>query len=77
MDILEGRVLELTLPSSFIQVAFLNLLATLTDRGSNVRIRVGGNTQEMASLVNSLPNKAMIAKDSSVVTGSVSTVCRA
>ncbi|PIL25780.1 hypothetical protein GSI_11530 [Ganoderma sinense ZZ0214-1] len=59
--------------ASFIQVPFLNLLAALTDRGNDVRIRVGGNTQEMASLVNSLPNNAMIAKDSSVVTGSVST----
>ncbi|KAI0742961.1 hypothetical protein C8Q80DRAFT_1123075 [Daedaleopsis nitida] len=49
--------------SSFIQVPFLNLLATVVDRAGSVRIRVGGNTQETATLVDSLPNYAMIAKD--------------
>ena len=59
---------------SFIQVPFLNLLGALTDRGNDVRIRVGGNTQEMASLVDSLPDNTMIAKDNNVITGSISTV---
>ncbi|KAI9058696.1 glycoside hydrolase family 79 protein [Trametes sanguinea] len=48
---------------SFIQVPFLNLLATLASRAGIVTIRVGGNTQETATLVPSLPNNAMIAKD--------------
>ena len=56
--------------SSFIQVPFLNLLATIADRGGGVRIRIGGNTQETASLVESLPNNAMIAKDQAVPGGS-------
>ncbi|KAI0354193.1 hypothetical protein OH77DRAFT_1437562 [Trametes cingulata] len=49
--------------SSFIQVPFLNLLATIADRAGSVVVRVGGNTQETATLVDSLPNNAMIAKD--------------
>ena len=48
---------------TFLQVPFLNLLAALADRAGIVTIRVGGNTQETASLVPSLPNNAMIAKD--------------
>ncbi|TBU39715.1 hypothetical protein BD309DRAFT_1021947 [Dichomitus squalens] len=59
--------------ASFIQVPFLNLLATLADRAIDVRIRVGGNTQEMASLVSSLPDNAMITKDNSAIAGPVST----
>ncbi|KAH9886697.1 hypothetical protein C8Q73DRAFT_714970 [Cubamyces lactineus] len=49
--------------ATFLQVPFLNLLAALADRAGIVTIRVGGNTQETASLVPSLPNNAMIAKD--------------
>ncbi|RPD77290.1 hypothetical protein L226DRAFT_505448 [Lentinus tigrinus ALCF2SS1-7] len=56
--------------ASFIQVPFLNLLATLADRGGSVRIRVGGNTQEAAALVDNLPNNAMIAKDKPIAGGS-------
>ncbi|OSD00696.1 hypothetical protein PYCCODRAFT_1437022 [Trametes coccinea BRFM310] len=54
--------------SSFIQVPFLNLLATVAERAGAVRIRVGGNTQETATLVDSLPDNAMIVKDSPVQT---------
>ncbi|KAI0830342.1 hypothetical protein BC628DRAFT_1416627 [Trametes gibbosa] len=49
--------------SSFIQIPFLNLLATIADRAGSVVVRVGGNTQETATLVDSLPNNEMIAKD--------------
>ncbi|RPD77295.1 hypothetical protein L226DRAFT_533296 [Lentinus tigrinus ALCF2SS1-7] len=49
--------------ASFIAVPFLNLLATVADRAGRVRIRVGGNTQETATLVDSLPSNEMIAKD--------------
>ena len=59
---------------SFVQVPFLNLLATVADRGGSVRIRVGGNTQETATLVDSLPDGAMIGKDKSVIGGSSRTV---
>jgi hypothetical protein len=38
-------------------------MANLKERGGRIRIRVGGNTQETATLVDSLPNNAMIAKD--------------
>ena len=55
---------------SFLQVPFLNLLATVADRGGSVRIRVGGNTQETATLVDSLPDGAMIGKDKTVIGGS-------
>ena len=56
------------------QVPFLNLLATVADRGGSDRIRVGGNTQETATLVDSLPDGAMIGKDKSVIGGSSRTV---
>ena len=35
----------------------------MADRAGRVRIRVGGNTQETATLVASLPDNEMIAKD--------------
>ena len=57
--------------SSFIQVPFLNLLATVADRAGRVRIRVGGNTQETATLVDSLPDNEMIAKDKTDATNPV------
>ncbi|TBU60016.1 hypothetical protein BD310DRAFT_976178 [Dichomitus squalens] len=57
--------------ASFIQVPFLNLLATLADRANNVRIRVGGDTQEMASLVDGLPHNAMVANVNSAINGSI------
>ncbi|KAI9058697.1 glycoside hydrolase family 79 protein [Trametes sanguinea] len=67
---IEMSVVEqgLDVHSSFIQVPFLNLLATVAERAGAVRIRVGGNTQETATLVDSLPNNAMIVKDSPVQT---------
>ena len=38
-------------------------MAYLKDRAGSVYIRVGGNTQESASLVDSLPNNAILSKD--------------
>ncbi|KAI0830341.1 glycoside hydrolase superfamily [Trametes gibbosa] len=64
--------------SSFIQVPFLNLLAAVVERAGSVRIRVGGNTQETATLVDKLPDNAMIEKtqsaDSSTKAGSTPTL---
>ncbi|KAH8977414.1 hypothetical protein EDB92DRAFT_1999798 [Lactarius akahatsu] len=45
------------------QVPFLNLMANLVERVGWVQVRVGGNSQENAELVESLPNGAMLAKD--------------
>ncbi|KAH9914074.1 uncharacterized protein BXZ73DRAFT_81750 [Epithele typhae] len=41
--------------SSLLQVPFLNLLASVANRGGGVRVRLGGNTQEYATLVDALP----------------------
>ncbi|KAI9432699.1 hypothetical protein H4582DRAFT_1087499 [Lactarius indigo] len=49
--------------SSYLQVPFLNLMANLVERVGWVQVRVGGNSQENAELVESLPNGAMLAKD--------------
>lgn len=38
-------------------------MANIKDRVGEVHIRVGGNTQESASLVESLPNNAILSKD--------------
>ncbi|EJF60214.1 hypothetical protein DICSQDRAFT_155951 [Dichomitus squalens LYAD-421 SS1] len=50
-------------------VPFLNFLATLADRANNVRIRIGGDIQELASLVDGLPHNAMIANVNSAING--------
>ncbi|KAF7800181.1 hypothetical protein EIP86_011428 [Pleurotus ostreatoroseus] len=48
---------------TYIQVAFLNLMSVMAERAGSVHVRVGGNTQETAVLVDSLPDGAMIEKD--------------
>ena len=57
--------------SSFIQVPFLNLMANIRQRAGGVSIRIGGNTQETASVVNSLPGGVAIIKDKTAVTAQV------
>ncbi|KAJ7649886.1 hypothetical protein FB45DRAFT_778805, partial [Roridomyces roridus] len=47
---------------SFLQVPFLNLMGNLAARGGSVRVRIGGNTQETATLVQSLPDGKMMEK---------------
>ncbi|KZP07019.1 glycoside hydrolase family 79 protein [Athelia psychrophila] len=47
---------------SLIQVPFLNLMSLLKARGGGVQIRVGGNTQDTATMVSSLPNGTILAK---------------
>ncbi|KAF8486953.1 hypothetical protein DFH94DRAFT_621281 [Russula ochroleuca] len=49
--------------SSLLQVPFLNLMANIKERVGWVQVRVGGNTQESAELVQSLPNGITLAKD--------------
>lgn len=48
--------------SSYIQVPFLNLMATLANRGGEVHVRVGGNTQDYATLVDHLDKGNVIQK---------------
>lgn len=49
--------------SSLLQVPFLNLMANIKQRAGWAQVRVGGNTQETAELVQSLPNGTTLAKD--------------
>jgi hypothetical protein len=63
----------LGLNSSFLQVPFLNLMANLQQRGGSVRVRVGGNTQETATLVTSTPDGAALEKDYGDSSGPTST----
>jgi hypothetical protein len=44
-------------------VPFLNLVQNVVSRAGGMQIRVGGNTQENAKLVDSLPNGTILAKD--------------
>ncbi|KAJ7580128.1 hypothetical protein C8J56DRAFT_795631 [Mycena floridula] len=48
--------------STLIQVPFLNLMANLQKRSGRIIIRVGGNSQEGAALVDSLPDGRILAK---------------
>lgn len=63
---------DLIICSSLIQVPFLNLMANLVERAGTVFIRVGGNTQETASLVDSIPDGKDLTKDYSKTTNPVS-----
>ncbi|KAI6035708.1 glycoside hydrolase family 79 protein [Pisolithus marmoratus] len=58
---------------SFIQVPFLNLMSNIRQRAGEIRIRVGGNTQETASLVDSLPDGDMALKEPSNLNDPTST----
>lgn len=55
-----------------LQVPFLNLMASIAQRSGAVHIRVGGNTQERAALVDTLPNGRILMKDKTNVTNPVS-----
>ncbi|KAK0243051.1 glycoside hydrolase family 79 protein [Armillaria nabsnona] len=59
--------------SSYIQVPFLNLMANLQQRAGRVYVRVGGNTQETAVYVDSLPDGKMIQKDNTNTTNPTQT----
>jgi len=48
--------------ASFIQVPFLNLMSTLASRGGEVHVRIGGNTQDYATLVDSIDQGRVIEK---------------
>ncbi|KIM82064.1 glycoside hydrolase family 79 protein [Piloderma croceum F 1598] len=59
----QETIFGLRLCSTLIQVAFLNLMANIVDRSGTVKVRVGGNTQDTAVLVNEIPNGADLTKD--------------
>ncbi|KAF8217162.1 glycoside hydrolase family 79 protein [Mycena galopus ATCC 62051] len=59
--------------STLLQVPFLNLMANLQQRAGSVRIRVGGNTQETAKLVDELPDNRVLQKNLTAVFGPTST----
>ncbi|OCH92578.1 glycoside hydrolase family 79 protein [Obba rivulosa] len=48
--------------STYVQVPFLNLMALVAERSGGVHVRVGGNSQENATMVQSLPGGTVIAK---------------
>ncbi|KDQ23855.1 glycoside hydrolase family 79 protein [Pleurotus ostreatus PC15] len=49
--------------ASHLQIPFLNLMANIQQRAGRVLVRVGGNTQETATLVDSLPDGRALEKD--------------
>ncbi|KAJ7669142.1 hypothetical protein B0H17DRAFT_1018163 [Mycena rosella] len=59
--------------STLIQVPFLNLMANIQQRAGAIHIRVGGNTQESATLVDTLPDGRILMKDLTGVTGRTQT----
>jgi hypothetical protein len=52
-----------SLDRTLLEVPFLNLMSILNQRAGRVNIRVGGNTQEEATLVDSLPDGRLLQKD--------------
>lgn len=69
---LEQKILNFKY-STFIQVPFLNLMANIKQRAGSVHIRVGGNTQETATLVASIPGGKAIGKDKGSATNPTQT----
>ncbi|KAF8952441.1 hypothetical protein BDZ97DRAFT_1640845, partial [Flammula alnicola] len=59
--------------ASFLQVPFLNLMANIQQRTGRVVVRVGGNTQDTAVLVDSTPDGRILEKDLSGVTNPTQT----
>ncbi|KAJ7671748.1 hypothetical protein B0H17DRAFT_989262 [Mycena rosella] len=59
--------------STFLQVPFLNLMANIQQRAGSVMVRVGGNTQESATLVDTLDNGRILEKNLTGVTGTTQT----
>ncbi|KAJ4489869.1 glycoside hydrolase family 79 protein [Lentinula aciculospora] len=59
--------------SSILQVPFLNLLATISQRAGAVRVRIGGNSQDTASQVATLDDGKVLEKDLSGVTNPTET----
>ena len=49
--------------ATFINVAFLNLMSIIAQRAGRVVVRIGGNSQETATLVDSLSDGKAIEKD--------------
>lgn len=64
-----------TLFRSFIQVPFLNLMANIQQRAGRVFIRVGGNTQETATMVESTADGRILEKDVDGVSNPVGFIC--
>jgi hypothetical protein len=48
---------------SYLQVPLLNLMANIAERAGAVHVRIGGNTQEYAYFVDSLPDARAISKE--------------
>ncbi|KIM41887.1 glycoside hydrolase family 79 protein [Hebeloma cylindrosporum] len=58
---------------SLLQVPFLNLMANIQQRAGRVVVRVGGNTQETAVLVDSTPDGRILEKDLSRISNPTQT----
>ena len=54
--------LNLEYISKYINVPFLNFASQIIDRAGQLLVRVGGNTQDYATLVDSTPDGKMLAK---------------
>ncbi|KAJ3552241.1 hypothetical protein NM688_g4255 [Phlebia brevispora] len=72
---LEMSVVNQVVGSSpqILQVPFLNLMSIITERVGQVNVRVGGNTQDYAVYVDSLPGGQMVSKDTSSSTNPTET----
>ncbi|EGN92294.1 glycoside hydrolase family 79 protein [Serpula lacrymans var. lacrymans S7.3] len=59
--------------STFLQVPFLNLMANVKERAGRVHVRVGGNTQEYATVVPTLADGKDMEKDKTSLTNPTQT----
>ncbi|KAG6876773.1 hypothetical protein C0992_011829 [Termitomyces sp. T32_za158] len=58
-----GSFIGFSIEMTLLQVPFLNLMANLQERSGRVNVRVGGNTQETARMVDSTPDGKILEKN--------------
>jgi hypothetical protein len=64
-------IFSYTLDRTTLQVPFLNLMSIVKERAGRVNIRIGGNSQEEAALVQSLADGKIIEKDQATISDPV------
>ncbi|KAJ7927457.1 glycoside hydrolase family 79 protein [Mycena leptocephala] len=60
---IKGTFFGFSIEMSFVQVPLLNLMANIQERAGAVHVRIGGNTQEYAYYVDTLPQGRAISKE--------------
>jgi hypothetical protein len=61
--------------STLLQVPFLNLMSNIVERAGAVHVRLGGNTQDTAAMVNATQDGKILEKNLAGITNPVGHLC--